>query len=424
MKHKRLLVSVLVGGAFLLAPTAVSANRPQGVDLARYQGYTAQFGRADDEFAICQIGGYQGGLYLQNTYNSQVATTIAQGKRAHTYIWYEVGGNADLGRQVVDYFLPRVQTPKGSIIALDYEAGAGWNVEANTDAIIAGMNEIKQAGYTPVYYSYKPYTVAHVDVNRIVQAFGNQSVWIAAYPCPGSASPNYNYFPSMNGVSIWQFDDNYNRRGIDGDVDLTGITYNGYHGNNQPKHETPVIKQGQRADDTPKRDIEPGYTVKVNFSANYWATGQRIPSWVKGKSYTVQEVRGNRVLLSGIMSWISKSDVEILQTAHQARTENATPVGGTYVVQAGDTLSGIASRYGTTWQALASLNHLSNPNYIYVGQRLTVRGGTAGGHSYVVRPGDNLSTIASRLGTSVSRLASLNRIRNVNLIYPGEKLNY
>lgn len=228
----------------------------------------------------------------------------------------------------------------------------------------------------------------------------------------------------MNGVSIWQFDDNYNRRGIDGDVDLTGITYNGYHGNNQPKHETPVIKQGQRADDTPKRNIEPGYTVKVNFSANYWATGQRIPNWVKGKSYTVQEVRGNRVLLSGIMSWINKRDVEILQTTHQAQNENAAPVGGTYVVQAGDTLSGIASRYGTTWQTLASLNHLSNPNYIYVGQRLTVHGGTASGHSYVVRPGDNLSTIASRLGTSVSRLASLNRIRNVNLIYPGEKLNY
>lgn len=146
---------------------------------------------------------------------------------------------------------------------------------------------------------------------------------------------------------------------------------------------------------------------RYNFFANYWATGQRIPNWVKGKSYTVQEVRGNRVLLSGIMSWINKSDVEILQTAHQARTENAASVGGTYVVQAGDTLSGIASWYGTTWQALASLNHLSNPNYIYV-----------------VRPGDNLSTIASRLGTSVSRLASLNRIRNVNLIYPGEKLNY
>ena len=163
---------------------------------------------------------------------------------------------------------------------------------------------------------------------------------------------------------------------------------------------------------------------RYNFSANYWATGQRIPNWVKGKSYTVQEVRGNRVLLSGIMSWINKSDVEILQTVHQARTENAAPVGGTYVVQAGDTLSGIASRYGTTWQALASLNHLTNPNYIYVGQRLTAHGGTAGGHSYFVRPGDNLSTIASRLGTSVSRLASLNRIRNVNLIYPGEKLNY
>ena len=49
----------------------------------------------------------------------------------------------------------------------------------------------------------------------------------------------------------------------------------------------------------------------------------------------------------------------------------------TYVVQAGDTLGAIAARYGTTVAALASLNGLTNPNLIYVGQRLALPGSTS-----------------------------------------------
>jgi LysM repeat protein len=46
--------------------------------------------------------------------------------------------------------------------------------------------------------------------------------------------------------------------------------------------------------------------------------------------------------------------------------------GTTYVVVAGDTLSAIAARFGTSVSAIASANNLSNPNYIYTGQRLTI----------------------------------------------------
>ena len=44
-----------------------------------------------------------------------------------------------------------------------------------------------------------------------------------------------------------------------------------------------------------------------------------------------------------------------------------------YTVQSGDTLSGIAAKYGTTYQKIAQLNGLSNPNMIYAGQRLRVK---------------------------------------------------
>lgn len=44
-----------------------------------------------------------------------------------------------------------------------------------------------------------------------------------------------------------------------------------------------------------------------------------------------------------------------------------------YTVQSGDTLSGIASKYGTSYQKVAHLNGISNPNVIYVGQKLRVK---------------------------------------------------
>jgi putative chitinase len=53
--------------------------------------------------------------------------------------------------------------------------------------------------------------------------------------------------------------------------------------------------------------------------------------------------------------------------------------GGSYTVRSGDTLSGIAGRYKTTVGALAQANHISDPNKIYVGQKLTIPGGGSSG---------------------------------------------
>lgn len=54
----------------------------------------------------------------------------------------------------------------------------------------------------------------------------------------------------------------------------------------------------------------------------------------------------------------------------------STPSAGTHTVKAGETLSGIAQRYGTTTNAIASLNNISNPNVIRVGQVLKLPTGT------------------------------------------------
>jgi LysM repeat protein len=111
----------------------------------------------------------------------------------------------------------------------------------------------------------------------------------------------------------------------------------------------------------------------------------------------------------------------------------ATATGGVHVVQRGETLYSIARRYGTTASALASINGLRNPNLIYVGQRLSISGsggggssrgggGTATGGVHIVRRGETLSSIAMRYGTTAAAIASANGLRNPNFIWVGQRL--
>lgn len=419
---KKILAGALVA-LFLLPINVFAAKGDQGVDWAIYQGDQGRFGYAHDKFAIAQIGGYNAnGIYEQSTYKTQVASAIAQGKRAHTYIWYDTYGNMDIAKHTMEYFLPKIQTPKGSIVALDFEHGASSDRNANTETILYGMRRIKQAGYTPMYYSYKPFTLQYVDYQRIIKEFPN-SLWIAGYPSYNvTPEPLYNYFPSMDGVAIWQFTSTYIAGGLDGNVDLTGITDNGYTGSDKPETDTPAINAGEETSEKPKSEIKTGDTVKVNFSANQWATGETIPQWVKGESYKVQQVDGNKILLANILSWIDKANVELLPDSTTVVEQPS--VAQTHVVQYGETLSSIATKYRITYQVLASLNGLSNPNMIYAGQVLKVSGVASATRTYTVQYGDNLSSIATKLGTTYQALAQRNELSNPNLIYPGQTLSY
>ncbi|WET83263.1 LysM peptidoglycan-binding domain-containing protein [Amycolatopsis sp. QT-25] len=97
--------------------------------------------------------------------------------------------------------------------------------------------------------------------------------------------------------------------------------------------------------------------------------------------------------------------------------------GGTYTVRSGDTLSGIAAKFGTSVAALVALNAISNPNLIHPGQTLRLPGsGDSGARRYQVRRGDTLSAIAVRHGTTVAALCARNGIANPNKIQAGQWL--
>ncbi len=131
---------------------------------------------------------------------------------------------------------------------------------------------------------------------------------------------------------------------------------------------------------------------------------------------------------------------------------SAAPVGQmnmqghqSYTVRAGDTLSGIAMKYGTSMYAIMQANGITDPNHIYVGQRLTIpagsggmgggsMGGSMGGDMsgdmgkvqcrtyHTVAHGETGSEIALMYGVSTYSLAQANDLPDVNNVWGGQKL--
>jgi membrane-bound lytic murein transglycosylase D len=115
--------------------------------------------------------------------------------------------------------------------------------------------------------------------------------------------------------------------------------------------------------------------------------------------------------------------------AERERSRKASLGSATHKVRSGETLSGIAQRYGTSPSRLAELNNLSKKNLIRVGQVLKLpgdarapAGGGGNASTYVVKRGDSLGSIAKRTGVTQRQLMAINSLDNPHRIYPGQRL--
>ena len=100
-------------------------------------------------------------------------------------------------------------------------------------------------------------------------------------------------------------------------------------------------------------------------------------------------------------------------------------VAGEVVVKRGETLSEIADRYGTSVNRLMEMNGLRDANDLWAGSRIKVPGNVysgGGSGNYTVKAGETLSEIADRYGTSVDRLVRLNGLRDANDLWAGSRI--
>ncbi|MDP5226217.1 MULTISPECIES: lytic transglycosylase domain-containing protein [Arthrobacter] len=112
-----------------------------------------------------------------------------------------------------------------------------------------------------------------------------------------------------------------------------------------------------------------------------------------------------------------------------------TAVPDSYRIVSGDTMSGIAGRYGLSLSALLRLNGMRETQIIYPGQVIRLKAAPStsapatspaapqqGGSVYTVKSGDTLGAIAMRHGVSLGSLLSWNGLQMTSIIYPGQKV--
>ncbi len=147
------------------------------------------------------------------------------------YHYTHFGSNSNQAVQEGNYAVNSAQQaglPQGSYLATDWEQDANNNtngsVEANTNAITNFMDTVHDGGYNPMLYSSEWLLKNKVDTNKISEKYPN-ALWVAKYKTNGREdNPDYNYFPSMDNVAIWQYTQNWRGQNVDGNVNVVPLS--------------------------------------------------------------------------------------------------------------------------------------------------------------------------------------------------------
>ena len=199
-----------------------------GVDVSDYQGNDMQYYKnLGAKYAIIKVS--EG---TSSAGGSGAATKAANAKAAGmmvmAYYFSHAWGNTSTAQAEANYAVNRALAdgiPVHSYIALDYETSFSGDKQANTNAAIAAMQVIRNANYLPLFYSSSSMMNNYFYTDQIVQRFPG-SLWVAAYKYKGAMNePDFGYFPSRNGVAIWQFTDSWKGANVDGDINVLPLQF-------------------------------------------------------------------------------------------------------------------------------------------------------------------------------------------------------
>lgn len=320
---KKKIISILLSSATVLGLTFannVSAStREEGVDVSSYQGSSSSYFKTlknnGAKFAVVKVGGSGGGesYHYQNPRASmQLANAKANGLAVGAYFWAQCGSSSSEALRMAKLAVSdakRAGLKSGSVIAMDYEAGAYASQKtANTNAVITFLNYVKKAGYKPLFYSGASFARSNVDTKKLISKFGKSIIWIASYKTTNAQyAPDYNYFPSMNGVGIWQYADNWKGLNVDGNVQFTKVISNGSVTKKTPiKQANATTNKANGVKKLPKSNT---YTVKKGDS---WASiakayGVDVNGLAKLNHATTKTMLhpGQKIKLTGTVSGVS-----------------------------------------------------------------------------------------------------------------------
>ena len=342
----------------------------KGIDVSQWQGNIdwQKVKGAGVQFAMLRAGYGRNNLDTKFHRNAQGAA--AAGIPVGLY-WFSYALNVEIARKEAQYAVELAKKYKITWpIAYDLEYdtvsyavknGVTITKSLATQMAIAFCEEIKRLGYIPMVYTNLDYLNRYFDRSKLPY-----DLWYAQYASTASVADK----------EIWQYSSKGSVPGIPGNVDMNhGYKDYGNGGDSKP-------------DPAPTPSPAPSGTtlnLAVAVMQGKYGAGQDRKNALGTRYQEVQDFI-NHIASASTDTLVA----EVMQGKYGNGETRKTVLGGRYkavqdkidgkgsgavyyTVRTGDTLSGIAAKYGTTYQKIAQMNGIANPNKIYAGQKIRVK---------------------------------------------------
>ena len=391
-----LLVLILV----TLFSTSVLATNPssndiyEGIDVSNWQGYINYAEVKNSGIDIVYIKASQGSNYVDPYFKINYRNAKSNGLKVGLY-HFLTARSVEEARQEADYFASVIaSTSPDCKLAMDFENFGDLTAEEINEISIAFLEAVKEKTNKEV--------IIYSDQSNALNIFSNElateyPLWVAEYGVENPGRTNWNEWQGF------QYTDLGVVAGINGYVDRDRFTQDIFLSDITEIPQMPDVQQ-------PFQEIT--YIVK---------RGNTLFSIAKQYGTTVNELVQINQISNPNLIYPGQNILIPIRSSEQLTNEIV------YIVKSGDTLFSIARQYGTNGNILIQNNQILNPNLIYPGQRIVIERQTNNLYEtnhiiYTIRKGDTLSKLALEFNTTVQRIAELNNIQNVNLIFIGERV--
>lgn len=352
----------------------------KGIDVSNWQN-GINLKEVPSDFVV--VKATEGTEYISPDFKRQYQQAKEAGKCLGVYHY----ANGKNGQQEADFFLDVVKDCIGeAILILDWESQN--NPHFGTD----DLSWCKTwCDYVYSKTNVKPMIYIQQSAMNRLNGVGDYGLWVAQY---ANMSPTgYQENPWNEGAytcAMRQYSSCGKLQGYNGNLDLDKFygdreAWNKYAKKEQPKPTPkpepkpepkptpkPVTPQGSKLDlvyKTIRGEFGNGETRKTKLGTRYNEVQNEI-NYIQtaSKEQLAKDVKAGRFGNGEVRKTVLGSRYKEVQDIVDGK-QQATY----YTVKSGDTLSGIAAKYGTTYQKIANMNGIANPNKIYVGQKLRVK---------------------------------------------------
>lgn len=399
--------SIQINHTYALTPQ--SSLNYEGIDVSNWQGYIDYEQVKNAGIQVVYIKASQGTNIKDAYFDMNYENAKANGLRVGFY-HFLTATNTEEAIEEANFFVSVIQgkTPDCKLV-LDYESFGGVAREE--------VNRIARTFMERVEALTSKEIMLYSDLSNARNTFDDTSLaedydlWIAYYEDKNNL---VNIQTSWNTYVGIQYTDRGSVNGINGSVDRDLYTEEIFLNENS---EIPNNNENE----FPKNTESIEYTVQ---------SGDTLSAIARRYGTTVQELVDINQIQNPNLIYPGEK-LRILTNSTMPGTEERGTGSITYTVRRGNTLSQIARAYHVSVQHIVEINDIPDPDLIYPGQKLRITESDVTDLSpvdntiqvyYVVKDGDTLYGIARRFGITLNEILQYNDIPNPNLIYPGQTI--